>query len=126
MVISKKNRIRMFLLSTLMMFSMCFFFSVTPVKAYDADYSAEITIGTDVICRTTELPPEITEPIEKGESLLEYFVTTIGGVVVLVGIVLLAISFFGHQNDMKITGFIALGAGFVILAAPSIVDWLKS
>jgi len=126
MVIKKKNRIRLFLFSALMMFSMCFFFSTMSVKACGSVNLEIGAVGDNVVNYETEpLPPEITQPIEKGMSLLEYLIITLGGVVVLVGIVLLAISFFGHQNDMKITGFIALGAGLVIMASPQIVDWLK-
>ncbi|MBQ8318897.1 MAG: hypothetical protein IJX85_11185 [Lachnospiraceae bacterium] len=127
MVISKKNRIKMFLVSTLMIFSMCFLISVEHVKACESVRYAVGGAGAEVVSFSAdELPKEITEPIEKGTKLMEYLVGTLGGIVVLVGLILLAISFFGHQNEMKITGFIALGAGLVILAAPSIVDWLKS
>lgn len=140
MVISKKNRIRMFLLSTLMMFSMCFFFAPINVSACasECDDGLNAKMKT-VICNDglgagvdvgqpsgtgDELPSEITEPIDKGMKLLEYLVITIGIVAIMVGLVLLGLSFWGHQNDLKIASFIALGAGLVILAAPSIAKWL--
>ena len=134
MVIKRKNRIRLFFLSTLMMFSMCFFFSNTIVKACDdTPQQSAIAVGFDVIQFEgegegdgggAELPKEITEPIEKGLSLLEYLVVTAGIVVVIIGFVLLGISFFGHQNDMKVMGLIAIGVGAVNIVAPFVANWI--
>lgn len=106
-------------LYTLLISMVCFLFTPVTVEACESQYISVVNFdGED------ELPKEIKEPIEKGMTLLEYLVVTIGIVVLIVGIVLLAISFFGHQNDMKIAGFIGVGAGIVIIAAPFIAKWI--
>lgn len=114
----------------LCMFSMlavlmgCFFYAPKEVHAAEP---GTVQVGTSrQIYSSSEIPAEVKKPIEKGTNLVSYLVTTAGVVVFLVGLVLLAISFFGHQSDMKIQGLIALGVGLLLAAGPTLAKWITS
>lgn len=62
--------------------------------------------------------------LDNGTTLLEGVCRAFGGMVTMIGIVLGAIGFFGHQTDMKAQAPIWIGVGVVIFFAPEITDFL--
>ena len=64
--------------------------------------------------------------MEKGKNLTAYIIATIGFIVLAVGLLMEVIAWFGHQNDMKIQGLVAIGAGALLGSAGSIAAWLLS
>lgn len=109
---------------TLLISIVCFLFTPITVEACELESDVGIVDVINFNETTEDIPTEIKEPIEKGLSLLEYFVITIGIVVIIIGGVLLAINFFGHQNDMKVAGFIAIGVGMFLTVIPIFAHWI--
>lgn len=101
----------------------CFFNTPAKVKAAEPG-TAQISAQAQTIAFSSDIPEEVTNPIEKGKSLVAYAVVAAGWVAFLVGLLLLAISFFGHQSDMKIQGFVALGVGALLGVGPTIANWI--
>ncbi len=119
-----RKNILLYMFSMLAVLMGCFFY--TPKEAHAAETGTVQVSTSRQIYSSSDIPTEVKKPIEKGTNLVSYLVTTAGVVVFLVGLVLLAISFFGHQSDMKIQGLIALGVGSLLAAGPSIAKWIMS
>ncbi len=125
MVLSKKNKIRIFLVSTLMMLSMCFLFSSIRVNAKEIN-SFKTNNRTEVIMNNynfDDIPGEIKEPVDKGKKLVVYFTISLGAVFALVGGVLWLITLTGHATDMKMAGVISFWIGIVMVLLPIIINW---
>jgi lipoprotein len=102
----------------------CFFYAPKEVKA--AEPGTVQVSATMQTVQTGDIPNDVVKPIENGKKLVAYVVVAAGWVAFLVGLLLLAISFFGHQSDMKIQGLVALGAGALLGVAPTIATWIMS
>lgn len=102
----------------------CFFYAPKEVKA--AEPGTVQVSATMQTVQTGDIPNDVVKPIENGKKLVAYVVVAAGWVSFLVGLLLFAISFFGHQSDMKIQGLVALGAGALLGVAPTIATWIMS
>ncbi len=102
----------------------CFFYAPKEVKA--AEPGTVQVSATMQTVQTGDIPNDVVKPIENGKKLVAYVVVAAGWVSFLLGLLLLAISFFGHQSDMKIQGLVALGAGALLGVAPTIATWIMS
>lgn len=102
----------------------CFFYAPKEVKA--AEPGTVQVSATMQTVQTGDIPNDVVKPIENGKKLVAYVVVAAGWVSFLIGLLLLAISFFGHQSDMKIQGLVALGAGALLGVAPTIATWIMS
>lgn len=102
----------------------CFFYAPKEVKA--AEPGTVQVSATMQTVQTGDIPNDVVKPIENGKKLVAYVVVAAGWVSFLLGLLLLAIYFFGHQSDMKIQGLVALGAGALLGVAPTIATWIMS
>lgn len=119
----RKNMI-LFMFGIVAVLMGCFFYAPKEVKA--AEPGTVQVSATMQTVQTGDIPNDVVKPIENGKKLVAYVVVAAGWVSFLVGLLLLAISFFGHQSDMKIQGLVALGAGALLGVAPTIATWIMS
>ena len=103
----------------------CFFYAPKEVKAAEPQ-GAQISAQVQMEAYSSDIPEEVKKPIEKGKNLIAYIVAALGFIIFLVGLVMEVIAWFGHQNDMKIQGLIALGAGTLLGGGGAIAAWLLS
>ncbi len=103
----------------------CFFYAPKEVKAAEPQ-GAQISAQVQTVAYSSDIPEEVKKPIEKGKNLIAYIVAALGFIIFLVGLVMEVVAWFGHQNDMKIQGLIALGAGTLLGSAGIIAAWLMS
>ena len=103
----------------------CFFYAPKEVKAAEPQ-GAQISAQVQTVAYSSAIPEEVKKPIEKGKNLIAYIVAALGFIIFLVGLVMEVVAWFGHQNDMKIQGLIALGAGTLLGSAGIIAAWLMS
>lgn len=103
----------------------CFFYASKEVKAAEPQ-GAQISAQVQTVAYSSDIPEEVKKPIEKGKNLIAYIVAALGFIIFLVGLVMEVVAWFGHQNDMKIQGLIALGAGALLGSAGVIAAWLMS
>ena len=97
----------------------CLFFCGTDVAAQGRIVGEAVAEGS-----TIEIPKEVKEPVEKGKAFMAYIIISIGGICILVGLLFLAINFFGHQQDMKMAGIIAIGVGLMLCCGTIFVNWI--
>lgn len=103
----------------------CFFYAPKEVKAAEPQ-GAQISAQVQMAAYSSDIPEEVKKPIEKGKNLTAYIVAAIGFIILAVGLLMEVIAWFGHQNDMKIQGLIAIGAGALLGSAGAIAAWLLS
>lgn len=103
----------------------CFFYAPKEVKAAEPQ-GAQISAQVQTVAYSSDIPEEVKKPIEKGKNLIAYIVAALGFIIFLVGLVMEVVAWFGHQNDMKIQGLIALGAGTLLGSAGIIAAWIMS
>lgn len=103
----------------------CFFYAPKEVKAAEPQ-GAQISAQVQTVAYSSDIPEEVKKPIEKGKNLIAYIVAALGFIIFLVGLVMEVVAWFGHQNDMKIQGLVALGAGALLGSAGVIAAWLMS
>ena len=103
----------------------CFFYTPEKVKAAEPQ-GAQISAQVQTVAYSSDIPEEVKKPIEKGKNLIAYIVAALGFIIFLVGLVMEVVAWFGHQNDMKIQGLIALGAGTLLGSAGIIAAWIMS
>lgn len=103
----------------------CFFYAPKEVKAAEPQ-GAQISAQVQTVAYSSDIPEEVKKPVEKGKNLIAYIVAALGFIIFLVGLVMEVVAWFGHQNDMKIQGLIALGAGTLLGSAGAIAAWLLS
>lgn len=123
----KKNVNRIMLLMGMWLMLTFLFFCPENVKAKSLDtiQNAPCIMTNDgMLLIDQEVPEEVKNPIDKGLSLIVYLVIVSGIMIFLVGLVLLAITFLGHQQDMLMKGILALGAGALLAAGPFIAEWI--
>ena len=120
----RKNVI-LYMFSMLAVLMGCFFYTPKEVHAAEPG-TVSVTMQTVQTVQTGDIPNDVVKPIENGKKLVAYVVVAAGWVAFLVGLLLLAISFFGHQSDMKIQGLVALGAGALLGVGPTIATWIMS
>ena len=103
----------------------CFFYAPKEVKAAEPQ-GAQISAQVQTVAYSSDIPEEVKKPIEKGKNLIAYIVAALGFIIFLVGLVMEVVAWFGHQNDMKIQGLVAIGAGALLGSAGAIAAWLLS
>lgn len=103
----------------------CFFYTPEKVKAAEPQ-GAQISAQVQTVAFNSDFPEEVTKPIDKGKNLTAYIVAAIGFIILVVGLLMEVIAWFGHQNDMKIQGLVAIGAGALLGSAGAIAAWLLS
>lgn len=102
----------------------CFFY--TPKEAHAAEPGKVQVSAAQMVTYSSDIPTEVTKPIEKLKKIVEYIVMAAGWVAFVVGGIMTIIAFFGHQNDIKIQSLIVLFAGLVIGVIPSLATWIMS
>jgi lipoprotein len=120
----RKNVI-LYMFSMLAVLMGCFFYAPKEVKAAEPQ-GAQISAQVQTVAYSSDIPEEVKKPIEKGKNLIAYIVAALGFIIFLVGLVMEVVAWFGHQNDMKIQGLIALGAGTLLGSAGIIAAWIMS
>ena len=120
-----KKNILLYMFSMLAVLMGCFFYTPEKVKAAEPQ-GAQISAQVQTVAYSSDIPEEVKKPIEKGKNLIAYIVAALGCIIFLVGLVMEVVAWFGHQNDMKIQGLIALGAGALLGSAGVIAAWLMS
>lgn len=120
-----KKNILLYMFSMLAVLMGCFFYTPEKVKAAEPQ-GAQISAQVQTVAYSSDIPEEVKKPIEKGKNLIAYIVAALGFIIFLVGLVMEVVAWFGHQNDMKIQGLIALGAGTLLGGGGAIAAWLLS
>lgn len=120
-----KKNILLYMFSMLAVLMGCFFYIPEKVKAAEPQ-GAQISAQVQTVAYSSDIPEEVKKPIEKGKNLIAYIVAALGFIIFLVGLVMEVVAWFGHQNDMKIQGLIALGAGTLLGSAGIIAAWIMS
>ena len=120
----RKNVI-LYMFSMLAVLMGCFFYAPKEVKAAEPQ-GAQISAQVQTVAYSSDIPEEVKKPIEKGKNLIAYIVAALGFIIFLVGLVMEVVAWFGHQNDIKIQGLIALGAGTLLGSAGIIAAWIMS
>lgn len=120
----RKNMI-LYMFSMLAVLMGCFFYTPEKVKAAEPQ-GAQISAQVQTVAYSSDIPEEVKKPIEKGKNFIAYIVAALGVIIFLVGFVMEVVAWFGHQNDMKIQGLIALGAGTLLGSAGAIAAWIMS
>lgn len=120
-----RKNILLYMFSMLAVLMGCFFYTPEKVKAAEPQ-GAQISAQVQMAAYSSDIPEEVKKPIEKGKNLTAYIVAALGFIIFLVGLVMEVVAWFGHQNDMKIQGLIALGAGTLLGSAGAIAAWLLS
>lgn len=120
----RKNVI-LYMFSMLAVLMGCFFYAPKEVKAAEPQ-GAQISAQVQTVAYSSDIPEEVKKPIEKGKNLIAYIVAALGFIIFLVGLVMEVVAWFGHQNDMRIQGLIALGAGTLLGSAGIIAAWIMS
>ena len=120
-----KKNILLYMFSMLAVLMGCFFYPPEKVKAAEPQ-GAQISAQVQTVAYSSDIPEEVKKPIEKGKNLIAYIVAALGFIIFLVGLVMEVVAWFGHQNDMKIQGLIALGAGTLLGSAGIIAAWIMS
>lgn len=120
-----RKNILLYMFSMVAVLMGCFFYTPKEVKAAEPQ-GAQISAQVQMEAYSSDIPEEVKKPIEKGKNLIAYIVAALGFIIFLVGLVMEVIAWFGHQNDMKIQGLIALGAGTLLGGGGAIAAWLLS
>lgn len=120
-----RKNILLYMFSMLAVLMGCFFYTPEKVKAAEPQ-GAQISAQVQMAAYSSDIPEEVKKPIEKGKNLTAYIVAALGFIIFLVGLVMEVVAWFGHQNDMKIQGLIAIGAGALLGSAGAIAAWLLS
>ena len=120
-----RKNILLYMFSMVAVLMGCFFYTPKEVKAAEPQ-GAQISAQVQMEAYSSDIPEEVKKPIEKGKNLIAYIVAALGFIIFLVGLVMEVVAWFGHQNDMKIQGFIALGAGTLLGGGGAIAAWLLS
>ena len=120
-----KKNILLYMFSMLAVLMGCFFYAPKEVKAAEPQ-GAQISAQVQTVAYSSDIPEEVKKPIEKGKNLTAYIIAAIGFIVLAVGLLMEVIAWFGHQNDMKIQGLIAIIAGALLGSAGAIAAWLLS
>ena len=120
-----KKNILLYMFSMLAVLMGCFFYAPKEVKAAEPQ-GAQISAQVQTVAYSSDIPEEVKKPMEKGKNLTAYIIAAIGFIVLAVGLLMEVIAWFGHQNDMKIQGLIAIIAGALLGSAGAIAAWLLS
>lgn len=120
-----KKNILLYMFSMLAVLMGCFFYTPEKVKAAEPQ-GAQISAQVQTVAYSSDIPEEVKKPIEKGKNLIAYIVAALGFIVLAVGLLMEVIAWFGHQNDMKIQGLVAIIAGALLGSAGAIAAWLLS
>ena len=123
--LKKRKNMILYMFSMLAVLMGCFFYAPKEVKAAEPQ-GAQISAQVQTVAYSSDIPEEVKKPIEKGKNLIAYIVAALGFIILLVGCVMEVVAWFGHQNDMKISGLIAMGAGALLGSAGAIAAWLLS
>lgn len=122
---TKKSKRILFLMGMLLMLTFLFFCPEGKLNAKAAEqkfHDRTVVVQSSNVGQN--VPEEVKDPINKGLSLLVYLIIVAGIIIFLIGLVLLGITFIGHQQDQFVKGILALGVGILLAAGPFIAEWL--
>ena len=119
-----RKNVLLYMFTMLAVLMGCFFYTPEEVKA--AEQPVSISAQVQMVAFSSDIPEEVTKPIDKGKNLAAYIVASLGFIILVAGFVMEVVAWFGHQNDMKISGLIAMGAGALLGSAGAIAAWLLS
>lgn len=118
------KRIKKMVAAGMLILSVCFLFCANMTNARASELTYGNGMAEAMYSAADDIPEEITQPIERGKQLMAYLVISLGGLIALIGIVFLGIAFLGHQQEMKLQGFIFLGVGVILFAGPLVINWI--
>ncbi len=78
----------------------------------------------ELVCYASTGVDGLDGSLDRGESLIEGIVKTLGRISVIIGLVLGGFGFFGHQQDMKAQAPVWIGVGLLFYFSPEIADFL--
>lgn len=126
MKLIKFNKKMLYVMSTLLILTMCFSF-FQPVRAQAEERTPVMRSGSvSVDISGNDIPDEVKSPITKGQMLFGWLVIAIGIMALLAGLVLIAFAKLtggGHAGAGADGIKIAVVGGFLILM-PVILSWL--
>mgnify|MGYP000065535409 FL=1 len=105
----------------------CFFY--TPKEAHAAGRTCvnlQISNTVQTVVQQEDVPEDAIKPLTRGKSLLSELVKFAGWAAFILGLAFFGFSWFSHQMDQRIGGFIAMIVGAVISFGPKIADWITS
>lgn len=105
----------------------CFFY--TPKEAHAAGRTSvnlQISNTVQTVVQQEDVPEDAIKPLTRGKSLLSELVKFVGWAAFILGLAFFGFSWFSHQMDQRIGGFIAMIVGAVISFGPKIADWITS
>ncbi len=105
----------------------CFFY--TPKEAHAAGRTSvnlQISNTVQTVVQQEDVPEDAIKPLTRGKSLLSELVKFAGWAAFILGLAFFGFSWFSHQMDQRIGGFIAMIVGAVISFGPKIADWITS
>ena len=123
MKLIKFNKKMLYLMSTLLILTMCSFFR--PVRAH-AEEHTPVMRSVSVDISGNDIPEEIKNPINKGTMLLGWLVIAMGAMAVFAGLILIAFDKWsgGGHAGAGATGIKVAVIGGVLILAPIILSWL--
>lgn len=119
-----KKNILLYMFSMLAVLMGCFFYTPEKVKAAEPQ-GAQISAQVQTVAYSSDIPEEV-KTNRKREKFNRLYSSCVRVHNFLVGLVMEVVAWFGHQNDMKIQGLIALGAGTLLGSAGIIAAWIMS
>ena len=124
MKLIKFNKKMLYVMSTLLILTMCFSF-FQPVRA-QAEERTPVMRSVSVDISGNDIPEELKNPINKGTMLLGWLVIAVGAMAVLAGLILIAFDKWsgGGHAGAGATGIKVAVVGGVLILAPIILSWL--
>lgn len=119
----KLNMKLLYVMSTLLILTMCSFFR--PVISH-AEEHTPVMRSVNVDISGNDIPEELKNPINKGTMLLGWLVIAMGAMAVLAGLILIAFDKWsgGGHAGAGATGIKVAVIGGVLILAPIILSWL--
>lgn len=121
----KLNMKLLYVMSTLLILTMCSFFQ--PVISHAEERTRDVIMRTtSVDISGNDIPEEVKSPIKKGQMLAGWLVVSVGVLALLAGVVLIGfdkLSEGGHAGAGA-TGIKVAVIGGVLILAPIILSWL--
>ena len=126
MKLIKFNKKMLYLMSTLLILTMCFSF-FQPVISHAEERTRDVIMRTtSVDISGNDIPEEVKSPIKKGQMLAGWLVVSVGVLALLAGVVLIGfdkLSGGGHAGAGAVGIKVAVVGGILVLA-PIILSWL--
>ena len=119
-VLEMKNIRRFMVLGTL--FTMCFLFVTNSYEVKAMSYDG--AVAENFVAAGAGIPAQVTEPIEKGKSLVKYLLYALCGIIALVGVIMAVVGSLRHNPDISMNGWKVVGIAVVGFIAVAVINWL--